>query len=60
MSSWTPTNYKTKNWSHYNRALKQRVWLSIWFDTEMVSGLTRLQTALTIYGAASVTDTSRT
>ena len=35
MSSWTPTNYKTKNWSHYNRALKQRGSLSIWFDVEM-------------------------
>lgn len=35
MSSWTPTNYKTKNWSHYNRALKQRGSLSIWFDAEM-------------------------
>jgi hypothetical protein len=35
MSSWTPTNYKTKNWSNYNRALKQRGSLSIWFDAEM-------------------------
>lgn len=35
MSSWTPTNYNTKNWSHYNRALKQRGSLSIWFDAEM-------------------------
>lgn len=35
MSRWTPTNYKTKNWSHYNRALKQRGSLSIWFDAEM-------------------------
>ena len=35
MSSWTPTNYKTKNWSHYNRALKQRGSLSIWFGAEM-------------------------
>lgn len=35
MSSWTPTNYKTENWSHYNRALKQRGSLSIWFDAEM-------------------------
>ena len=35
MSSWTHTNYKTKNWSHYNRALKQRGSLSIWFDAEM-------------------------
>jgi hypothetical protein len=35
MSSWTPKNYKTKIWSHYNRALKQRSSLSIWFDAEM-------------------------
>lgn len=35
MSSWTPTTYKTKNWSDYNRALKQRGSLSIWFDPEM-------------------------
>jgi len=35
MSSWPPTNYMTKNWSHYNRALKQRGSLSIWFDAEM-------------------------
>ena len=35
MSSWTPTNYKTKNWSDYNQALKRRGSLSIWFDAEM-------------------------
>jgi hypothetical protein len=35
MSSWTPTVYKTKNLSSYNRALKQRGSLSIWFDAEM-------------------------
>jgi len=35
MSSWTPTPYKTKNWSDYNRALKKRGSLSIWFDAEM-------------------------
>jgi hypothetical protein len=35
MSSWTPTTYKTKNWSNYNRALKQRGSLSIQFDAEM-------------------------
>lgn len=35
MSSWTPTAYQTKNWSNYNRALKQRGSLSIWFDAEM-------------------------
>jgi len=36
MSSWTPTKYKTKNWSSYNDGLKQRGSLSIWFDPEMV------------------------
>ncbi|PVA05219.1 IS5/IS1182 family transposase, partial [Thalassorhabdomicrobium marinisediminis] len=36
MSSWAPTKYKTKNWSSYNTALKQRGSLSIWFDPEMV------------------------
>jgi len=35
MSSWTPTTYKTKNWSDYNRALRHRGSLSIWFDAEM-------------------------
>ena len=35
MSSWTPTTYKTKNWSDYNQALKRRGSLSIWFDAEM-------------------------
>lgn len=35
MSSWTPTTYRTKNSSDYNRALKQRGSLSIWFDAEM-------------------------
>lgn len=35
MSSWTPTTYKTTNWAAYNRALKQRGSLSIWFDPEM-------------------------
>jgi len=35
MTSWAPTTYKTKNWSGYNRALKQRGSLSIWFDAEM-------------------------
>ena len=35
MSSWTPTTYKTNNWSDYNQALKQRGSLSIWFDDEM-------------------------
>ncbi|OUS36417.1 transposase, partial [Rhodobacterales bacterium 56_14_T64] len=32
MSCWTPTNYKTNNWSDYNQALKRRGSLSIWFD----------------------------
>ena len=36
MSSWIATTYKTKNWSDYNQALKQRGSLSIWFDDEMV------------------------
>jgi len=35
MSSWTPSTYKTRNWSDYNEALKQRGSLSIWFDAEM-------------------------
>lgn len=35
MSSWTPTTYKTTNWSDYNKALKQRGSLSIWFDAAM-------------------------
>ena len=36
MSSWTPTKYKTTNWSAYNDSLKRRGSLSIWFDPEMV------------------------
>lgn len=36
MSSWTPTKYKTKNWSSYNDALKRRGSLAIWFDPEMI------------------------
>ncbi len=36
MSSWTPTKYKTMNWSTYNTALKRRGPLTIWFDPEMV------------------------
>ncbi|MGZ2260008.1 IS5 family transposase [Roseobacter sp. A03A-229] len=36
MSSWTPTEYKTTNWSAYNDSLKRRGSLSIWFDPEMV------------------------
>ena len=36
MSSWTPTKYKTTNWSAYNDSLKRRGSLSIWFDPQMV------------------------
>ena len=36
MSSWSPTKYKTKNWSSYNDSLKRRGSLSVWFDPEMV------------------------
>ena len=36
MSSWSPTKYKTTNWSSCNDSLKQRGSLSIWFDPEMV------------------------
>ena len=36
MSSWSPTRYKTTNWSSYNDRLKRRGSLSIWFDPEMV------------------------
>lgn len=36
MSSWSPTRYKTTNWSSYNDSLKRRGSLSIWFDPEMV------------------------
>ena len=35
MSNWTPTTYKARNWLDYNRALKQRGSLSIWFDAGM-------------------------
>lgn len=35
MSNWTPTTYKTMNWSAYNYSLKRRGSLSIWFDAEM-------------------------
>ena len=36
MSSWSPTKYKTTNWSSYNDSQKRRGSLSIWFDPEMV------------------------
>ena len=35
MSNWTPTTYKTTNWSDHNKTLKPRGSLSIWFDAEM-------------------------
>ena len=35
MSSWAQTKYKTRNWSTYNIALKQRGSLSVWFDADM-------------------------
>ena len=38
MSSWTPTNYKTRNWAEYNLSLKKRGSLSIWFDPGMTWG----------------------
>ncbi|MCT4577780.1 IS5 family transposase [Donghicola sp.] len=36
MSSWTPTKYKTTNWSAYNEELRRRGSLTIWFDPDMV------------------------
>ncbi|UWQ54040.1 IS5 family transposase [Leisingera caerulea] len=36
MSSWTPTKYKTTNWSAYNEALRRRGSLTVWFDPDMV------------------------
>ncbi|WCR19717.1 IS5 family transposase [Paracoccus alcaliphilus] len=36
MSNWTPTRYKTTNWSSYNSALKRRGSLTIWFDPSMI------------------------
>lgn len=36
MSSWTPTKYKTTNWSTYNEALKRGGSLTVWFDPEMI------------------------
>ena len=32
MSSLKPPTYKTRNWTAYNKALKRRGSLSIWFD----------------------------
>lgn len=36
MSGWVPTEYKTRNGSSYNAALRRRGSLSIWFDPDMV------------------------
>ncbi len=36
MSSWTPTKYKTTNWSAYNEAPRRRGSLTVWFDPEMI------------------------
>ena len=38
MSNWSPSKYKTTNWSSYNDSLKRRGSLSIWFDPEIVWG----------------------
>ena len=35
MSRPTPTSYKTRNWPEYNKALKRRGSLTIWFDPAM-------------------------
>jgi hypothetical protein len=35
MGNWIQTTYKTANWSDYNKTLKQRGSLSIWFDPVM-------------------------
>ncbi|MEH6776447.1 MAG: transposase, partial [Cereibacter changlensis] len=32
MSRRTPSTYKTRNWPSYNKALKRRGSLAIWFD----------------------------
>ncbi|NHM18953.1 hypothetical protein G0Q02_09405 [Epibacterium mobile] len=36
MSSWTPTNDKTKNWPSYSVSLKQHRPLSVRFDPQMI------------------------
>jgi len=36
MCSWSPSSYKTTNWSFYNDALKRRGSLAVWFDPDMV------------------------
>lgn len=35
MSRPIPPSYKTKNWPTYDKALKQRGSLTIWFDPDM-------------------------
>lgn len=35
MSRPTPPTYKTRNWPAYNKALKRRGSLTVWFDPEM-------------------------
>ena len=35
MSKPIPPSYKTKNWPEYNKALKKRGSLTVWFDPEM-------------------------
>jgi len=35
MSRPSPPTYKTRNWPAYNRALKRRGSLTIWFDPAM-------------------------
>jgi len=35
MSQFTPPIYRTKNWPEYNKALKDRGSLTIWFDPEV-------------------------
>jgi len=36
MSRPTPPSYKTPNWPAYNKALKRRGSLTIWFDPTMI------------------------
>ena len=35
MSSWSPTKYRTTNWTSCNDALKQRGPLTLWFEPPM-------------------------
>jgi len=35
MSTFVPPTYRTKNWPKYNKALKQRGSLTIWFNPEV-------------------------